>query len=257
MKKPALFLACLLLSVCGIASADISVLDAPATIELEDCDPCTFASFTLSAGSNRKVVCLLATEAGTSADNTVSATFGGSAMTLAIAAASTTAFNRVNIWYVDELDLPAPGSHSFVVDGNAPLEDLAATCLTLAGVAVETLTDAGAGSPTDTDTFSSDSAAAATLALSANATDWSFQICNHNDNTGADNSFTHGAGQTEMSDVTFAGTANTALIGTSREAGETSMTCTSSQPADRFASAGAVWPAAASTRRRFSVIHHR
>lgn len=212
----------------------IAMLDAPANSETENCDPCT-ASFTISAGSNRKFLCAIGSE-DVSTPLASAVTFNGISMAMAVQATSTTDPNGIAIWYLDEASLPAPGSHTVSVDFSDAVVDFGITCWSVSGIA--------SGVPKDTDSVSSDSLNTATLSLSVVASDWVFTAATINNTS---NTWSHGGTQTELSDFDYAGAVPSAAMSASRAAGEAGPSSTFGGSANRFAMVGAVWAEAAST----------
>jgi hypothetical protein len=211
------------------AQAAIAILDAPANALGEICDPCT-ATMTISAGSTRKFICAVGSE-DTSTPAASGVTFNGITMTAAIKVTTPTDGNAIELWYLDEASLPAPGSYTVSVDFADPVGDFGMTCWSVSGIA--------SGAPKDTDSFASDTATTATLSLTGVvSTDWVFTAAVANEqNT---NMWTHGGTQTEMSDLPF-GAAPSATMSTSRAAGQAAPSSTENGSAVRFAMIAAVW----------------
>lgn len=226
------------------AWAAIAILDAPADNEQEDCDPCA-ANFTISAGTNRIFMCAIAAEDQVDYDIS-GVTFNAVAMSLAAQAESPTNNNIVEIWYMLDANLPAPGAHSVSVNFTESVIDFGMTCWSVSGAAQTTpkatdVSDAAACGG------SCDSTLTATLSLAGIvATDWTFTAATHN---AAANTWAHGAGQTEMSDFCFGQTVASGCMGTSRGANISAPESTTSGAtgANRFAMVAAAWAEAAST----------
>jgi len=209
--------------------AAIAILDAPASNELEDCDPCA-VNMTISAGSDRIFMCAVGAEDSSSPAATA-VTFNSIAMSSAIAATTPTASNSIELWYLLDASLPAPGTYSVSVDFADSTIDFGITCWSVSGAAQ--------GPPKDTDLFTSDSTNTATLSLSGVViSDWTFTAAIFN-NTGA--TWTHGTDQTEMSDFAFGAATASVVMSTTREGGEAAPSSTAAGSANRFAMVAAVW----------------
>lgn len=216
------------------AHAAIAMLDAAETANPTACGgagTCDLTSMTLSAGSNRKALCVVSAEDSTTAYDVNGITFGGVAMaTVAgMQAQSPTDNNIVELWYLDEASLPSAGDHTVAVDFTEDVTIVSITCWTVSGIA--------SGAPKDTDSTSTDTATATTTLTLTDiaASDWVFAAVTESAGV---STWSHGGSQTEIADTDF----GSATTGISRAAGITDPNSTCSNCVNqRLAMVAAAW----------------
>ena len=166
----------------------------------------TFA-YTVSAGSNRKLVVFTGTELGGSTDPTVtSVTYNGTALTFianqVVVPGTGTFRNNVSGWYLDDASFPTPGTYNIVVTYGQTANDIIAHVVELSG--------AEQGAPTFATSTATSSASITTNVTVAD--DDSILLGSVECGDGG-TTFTPGSGQTLLQDTDIGGSANSHVTG--------------------------------------------
>jgi Right handed beta helix region len=178
-----------------------------------------------------KIILLWGAEDGGTAFSLSSITYGGTAMTTATQAASPNALIKSGVAYLDAL--PAPGARTVVLTFNEAVNDIAVVVISAVGVE--------SGGPIDSKTSVNNLAASATLNLvGVESTDLITAIAVLDDNA-ADDSWSVGAGQTELFDSSFGIGTPSAVMSGSYAVGTPSVSATASGAASRFAMIAHAW----------------
>lgn len=213
--------------------ATIAILDPPITSESEACDPCTFASIPVSAGTNRKFIVIVGSEAA-SARTITGVTYNGVAMSSVVESEATA--NRVAIYELNDASIPAPGSYTVSVNFSASVVDVGIIAFSISGVDQIVARD--------TDAFTSASANTATLSLvGVLSTDFTVAAVTMNSTS---TSWTYQAGATELAVNAFGATPSAAMAA-AYELGEAAPSLTTTATVNRFVAVAATWAEVAGT----------
>src|SRR5512141_344550 len=197
-------------------------------------------SHTLASGSNRKVVCFIAVENGSTVDVS-GVTYGGVAMSKAVEQLSGSGGTRflVEMWYLDEANLPANGARTCEVTFSGTSSTPETNMLVAEYGGIEQ--GAPASGDTDGTTQTSGTTISNTPLNAISSSRWALS-CMGSGNTG---SWTHEQSQTEVLD--FNDASSTFAVAELRGGtGETSISSTYTGTVNRLCRVAAVWGEAAS-----------